>query len=125
VDIQSTETSGSDTAVSSTSPIIVPEENAIEARAHSLMLDLAQGRVDRDNLAPDASETFTLQALSDIRQSLAPLGDLERVKLDSTQLRGGSKHYALTLIYQHRRLQVAEYDLANGKIEQFLIDDKR
>jgi hypothetical protein len=87
-------------------------------------LDLVQGRIDRDDLAPDASATFTLQALNDIRQSLEPLGDLERVKLDSTQLRGGTKHYALTLIYQHRQLQVAEYDLANGKIEQFLIDDK-
>jgi hypothetical protein len=125
VGIKSTETSGSDTAVSSTSPILLPKENAIEARAHRLKLDLVQGRVDRDDLAPDASETFTHQALGDIRQSLAPLGDLERVRLDSTQLRGGTKHYALTLIYQHRRLQVAEYDLANGRIEQFLIDDKR
>jgi hypothetical protein len=76
VDIKSTETSGSDTAVSSTSPIIMPKENAIEARAHRLMLDLVQGRVERDELAPDASKTFTHQALSDIRQSLAPLGDL-------------------------------------------------
>ena len=124
VGIKPTETTGSETAVSSTPPAIMPEENPIEARAHRLMLDLVQGRIDRDDLAPDASATFTLQALNDIRQSLEPLGDLERVKLDSTQLRGGTKHYALTLIYQHRQLQVAEYDLANGKIEQFLIDDK-
>ncbi len=103
----------------------MPNENPIEARAHRLMLDLVQARIDRDDLAPDASETFTHQALSDIRQSLASLGDLERVRLDSTQLRGGTKHYALTLIYQHRQLQVAEYDLANGKIEQFFIDDKK
>jgi hypothetical protein len=53
-----------------------------------------------------------------------PLCDLERVRVDSTQLRGGTKHYALTLIYAHRELQVAEYDLADGKIDQFLIDDK-
>jgi len=124
VGIRPTETYGSDTAVSSTPPADMPTENAIEARARRLMLNVAQGRVDRGDLAPDASETFTHQALSDIRQSLASLGDLERVRLDSTQSRGGAKHYALTLIYQHRTLQVAEYDLADGKIEQFLIDDK-
>ena len=88
------------------------------------MLDLARGRVDRDDFAPDALETFTSEAVNDIRKSLEHLGDLERVRLDSTQLRGGTKHYALTLIYQHRQLQVAEYDLDNGKIEQFFIDDK-
>jgi len=124
IGIQSTETSGADTAVSLTPTAMTPKENAIEARAHRLLLGLAQGRVDRDDLAPDASETFTHQTLNDIRLSLAALGDLERVRLDSTQLRGGTKHYALTLIYQRRKLQVAEYDLADGKIEQFLIDDK-
>jgi D-alanyl-D-alanine carboxypeptidase len=113
-----------DTAVPSKAPAIIPAENAIEARARRLILDLTQGRIDRDDLAPDASETFTHQAVSDMRQSLAPLGDLQQVRLDSTQLRGGTKHYALTLIYRHRQLQVAEYDLADGKIEQFLIDSK-
>jgi hypothetical protein len=29
------------------------------------------------------------------------------------------------LSYQRRKLQVAEHDLADGKIEQFFIDDKR
>jgi D-alanyl-D-alanine carboxypeptidase len=124
VGIKPAQKSGSYTAISITPPAAMPKENAVEARAHKLLLDLAQGRVDRDELAPDASETFTRQAIDDVRKSLEPLGDLERVRLDSTQLRGGTKHYALTLIYQHRQLQVAEYDLANGEIEQFLIDDK-
>ena len=122
VGIKPAEQSGADTAVSFIPSAV--EENAIEARAHRLMLHLAQGLVDRADLAPDASETFTREAINDIRKSLAPLGDLERVKLDSTQLRGGTKHYALTLIYHRRKLQIAEYDLADGKIEQFLIDDK-
>jgi len=124
VGIKSTEKFGIDIAVSSASPASMPKENPIEARAHRLMLDLARGRVDRDDFAPDALETFTSEAVNDIRKSLEHLGDLERVRLDSTQLRGGTKHYALTLIYQHRQLQVAEYDLDNGKIEQFFIDDK-
>lgn len=124
VGIKPAQKSGSDTAISLTSSAPVPTENAVEARAHRLILDIAEGRIDRSDLAPDASETFTREAVNDIRKSLEPLGDLKRVRLDSTQLRGGTKHYALTLIYQHRQLQVAEYDLANGEIEQFLIDDK-
>jgi hypothetical protein len=103
----------------------MPPENAIEARAHRLLVELAQGRVDRNALAPDASEMFTREALDDIHKSLAPLGNLERVRVESTQWRGGTKHYALTLSYRQRKLQVAEYDLADGKIEQFFIDDKQ
>jgi D-alanyl-D-alanine carboxypeptidase len=124
VGIKPTETPGPDKAVPSKASATIPAENAIEARAHRLISDLTHGRLDRGDLAPDASETFTDQAVSDIRQSLAPLGDLQKVRIDSTQLRGGAKHYTLTLIYRHRQLQVAEYDLADGKIEQFLIDDK-
>jgi CubicO group peptidase (beta-lactamase class C family) len=114
-------------AMSNTAPIetsLPPQENAVEARARRLILDLGRGRVDVNDLSPDAVETFSPQAVSDIRQSLAPLGVLERVRLDSTQSRGGTKHYALTLLYRGRRLQVAEYDLPDGKIEQFFIDDK-
>ena len=125
VGIKPGDTSRSDTQVSSTPRAPMPKENAIEARAHRLMLDFAQGHVDRDDLAPDALATFTPEAVDDIRRSLAPLGDLQQVRLDSTQLRGGTKHYALTLVYQHRQLQIAEYDRLDGKIEQFLIDDKR
>lgn len=124
VGIKPVEPPGSDTAISSKAPAGIPVENAIETRAHRLILDLTQGRVNRDDLAPDAKETFTHQAVSDIRRSLAPLGDLQQVRLDSVQLRGGTKHYALTLIYRRRQLQIAEYDLADGKIEQFLIDGK-
>ena len=99
-------------------------ENTIETRARKILLQLAAGTIGRSDLAPDASAMFTSQALSDIRRSLAQLGELERVKLDSTVLRGGTRHYALTVFYQKRTLEVAEYDRSDGKIEQFFIDDK-
>jgi CubicO group peptidase (beta-lactamase class C family) len=99
-------------------------EGNVEKRARGLLLELARGRIDRKELAPDAQETFTPAAIRDIRKTLAACGILERVRLDSMQLRGGAKHYALTLMYERRRLQVAEYDRADGRIEQFLIDDK-
>jgi D-alanyl-D-alanine carboxypeptidase len=102
----------------------LPAENAVETRAHRLLLDLSEGVVDRSEFAPDALKTFTKQSLNDIRQSLAPLGKPRRVRLDSTQLRGGTKHFALTIIYKQRRLQIAEYDREDGRIEQFMIDEK-
>jgi D-alanyl-D-alanine carboxypeptidase len=100
------------------------QENNVEDRAHRIVSDLTQGKVDRSEFAPDAIATFTPQAVSDIRTSLAPLGPLERVRLDSTTNRGGTQHHALTLIYPHRELQIAEYDLPDGTIEQFMIDSK-
>jgi D-alanyl-D-alanine carboxypeptidase len=124
VEIRRVDNSGSNPTVFSAPPILIPKENAIEARAHKLVADLVKGRIDRDDLGPDALATFTPDAVSDIRESLAPLGELQRVRLDYTQLRGGTKHYALTLVYLHRELQVAEYDLTSGKIEQFFIDAK-
>jgi len=99
-------------------------ENPIETRARKIMLQLAAGTIDRSELTPDASAMFTAQALGDIRRSLAQLGELERVKLDSTALRGGTKHFALTVFYQKRTLQIAEYDTSDGKVEQFFIDGK-
>jgi CubicO group peptidase (beta-lactamase class C family) len=99
-------------------------ENAIESRARRLVTDLAHGRVDHADFSPDALAVFTPEAVRDIQESLAPLGELRRVRLDSTQLRGGTSHHALTLLYAKRTLQIAEYDLPDGKIAQFFIDDK-
>ncbi len=98
-------------------------ENAVEARARKIMMALAQGTVDREALAPDAVASFTPIAVSDIRASLARLGRLRRVTLVSTQKRGGMAHHALKLAYELGSLQVAEYDLPSGKIEQFFIDE--
>jgi D-alanyl-D-alanine carboxypeptidase len=100
------------------------DENTVETRAHRIVNDLTQGKVDRSEFAPDANATFSRQAVSDIRSSLAPLGPLERVRLEATTSRGGTKHHALTLIYPHRQLQIAEYELPDGTIEQFMIDTK-
>jgi CubicO group peptidase (beta-lactamase class C family) len=98
-------------------------ENPQEARARALLTQLAQGRIDRTQLTPEAATVFTSQALRDIEQSLQPLGNLERVTLDSASLRGGTTHLALTAKFQWRTLQIAEYDLPNGTIQQFMIDD--
>jgi hypothetical protein len=103
----------------------MPKENAIEARAHRLLLDLARGRVDRDDLALDASEVFPRQAINDIRQNLASLGNLERVRLDSTQSRGGAKHYALTLVYQSGNCKLRSMTLPVEKSSSSLSTTKR
>jgi len=114
---------GSDSASTATGAL-QSAENPIETRARKIMLQLTTGTIDRSELTRDASATFTAQALGDIRRSLAPLGELQRVKLDSTALRGGTKHFALTVFYQKRTLEIAEYDTSDGKVEQFFIDGK-
>jgi len=114
---------GSDSASTATGAL-QSAENPIETRARKIMLQLTTGTIDRSELTRDASATFTAQALGDIRRSLAPLGELQRVKLDSTALRGGTKHFALTVFYQKKTLEIAEYDTSDGKVEQFFIDGK-
>jgi|SRR5579872_832571 len=104
------------------SPLPPVAESSIESRAHTLLLDLAHGIIDRSQLAPDAAQMFTSRALNDIRHSLVPLGRLKTVKLQSTELRGGMKHYALMATYELSTVQIAEYDLSDGRIEQFFID---
>jgi D-alanyl-D-alanine carboxypeptidase len=114
----------SDRVAVSTPEDSVTKEDPIAARAHRLAAGLALGQLHREHLAPDALASFSPQAMRDLRASLAPLGELQSVRVDSAQVRGGTKHYALTLVYPHRELQVAEYDLEDGRIEQFMIDSK-
>jgi CubicO group peptidase (beta-lactamase class C family) len=105
------------------SPIPQPRADTPQARrAVALLQQLQHGAIDTTQLAADAAASFTPQVLADIRQSLSGLGALQQVTLTSTTHRGGTIHYALTVTYALRRLQIAEYDLPNGRIEQFLID---
>lgn len=100
----------------------VVAEEPQEKRVQTLLEELGRGSVDRSQLTKNASDVFTPQALSDIRETLLGLGPLKSVALTSGSLRGGMTHYAFTIKYAMRTLQVAEYDLPDGKIEQFMID---
>ena len=104
-------------------PLAIQPENSEESRARSMLEQLRSAKIDRSILSRDASETFTPQALHDIRQSLLPLGRLQSVKLDSSQSRGGMKHFAFTVKYEMKSFQISEYDLPDGRIEQFMLDD--
>jgi CubicO group peptidase (beta-lactamase class C family) len=89
------------------SPIPQPRADTPQAqRAVALLQQLQHGAIDTTQLTPDATASFTPQVLADIHQSLSGLGALQQV----------------TVTYALRRLQIAEYDLPDGRIEQFLID---
>jgi hypothetical protein len=92
------------------------------ARARAILLGLAHSELDRSQLTPEANAVFTPQAMEDIRDSLAGLGRLLGVTLDSRQERGGARHFALTATYEFGALDIAEYDTAEGKVQQFFID---
>lgn len=100
-------------------------EAPAEKRIRQVLAGLGDGSIDRTQLSADASEMFTPQALRDIQTGLAGLGALLHVKLTYTQYRGGTTHYTFTADYELRSLQVDEYVLPNGKIEEFFLDAAR
>ena len=92
------------------------------AHAKLILEGLAQGTIDRGQLTPEAAAVFTPQAMEDIRDSLAGLGRLLNVRVDSQEIRGSASHLALTARYEFGSLDIAEYDTPEGKIQQFFID---
>ena len=111
-----------DTMLGMAPTVAVVAEKPPEKRVQTLLEALSLGSIDQSQLTKNAADVFTPHALSDIRETLLGLGPLRSVTLTSTSWRGGMTHYAFTIKYAMRTLQVAEYDLPDGKIEQFMVD---
>lgn len=103
-------------------PLTAAANTPQEQRVARILDELTDGHIDASQFSANALAVFTPQALLDIRTSLLGLGPLKSVKLTSTSFRGGMTHYAFTISYAMRTLQVAEYDLSNGQIEEFMLD---
>jgi D-alanyl-D-alanine carboxypeptidase len=97
-------------------PLAAPEQQAIEVY-HGLQ----QGRINRTLLAPNLSDYFTPEALSDFQNSLAPLGEPLSFHQSSTELRGGMTFRAFRIVYPGKRLTLTTYTYPDGKLEQYLI----
>ena len=61
------------------------------------------------------------QALKDFAGSLAPLGTPRELKMTSSGLRGGMRNRVFRARLENTNLLISEYDLPDGKIEQFLV----
>jgi D-alanyl-D-alanine carboxypeptidase len=97
-------------------PATAPEQQAID-----IFRGLQQGRIDRGLLAPNLSDYFTPEALSDFQTSLAPLGEPLSFRQASTELRGGMTFRAFQIVYPGKRLELTTYTYPDGKLEQYLI----
>jgi len=97
-------------------PLSAPEQQALD-----IFRGLQQGRIDRSLLAPNLSDYFTPQAVSDFQSSLAPLGEPLNLRQTNEELRGGMTFRAFDITYPGRRLVLTTYTYADGKLEQYIV----
>ncbi|HUD12338.1 MAG TPA: serine hydrolase domain-containing protein [Terracidiphilus sp.] len=97
-------------------PLTAPELQAID-----IYRGLQQGRIDRTLLAPNLSDYFTPEALTDFQSSLAPLGEPLSFHQGGEQLRGGMTFRRFQIVYPDRHLTLTTYTYPDGKLEQYLI----
>ena len=101
--------------------VAVYPPNDAEKQAIAMFQGLQQGRIDRSQLAPNLSDYFTAEALTDFRESLALLGEPLTFRQTSNDLRGGMTFRGFEIVYPGKRLRLTTYTYPNGKLEQYLI----
>lgn len=105
-----------------TAAVSTPEQDSANAAAvRAVLTSLLDGKLDRSHLTEDTSFYFTPETAEDYEASLAPLGDLQDVKQNAAQLRGGMVFRSYTLTFQNGKAALTTYTQPDGKIEQFLI----
>jgi CubicO group peptidase (beta-lactamase class C family) len=92
------------------------------ARVRGVIEGLRKGRIDRALFTSNADFYFTATALTDIRNSLAPLGALKSVVMTSQSLRGGMTHRSYRVEFGKRNLALNIYVMPDGKFEQFMVE---
>jgi D-alanyl-D-alanine carboxypeptidase len=92
-----------------------------EKQAIDIYHGLQNGTIDRSLLAPNLSDYFTSEAISDFQSSLGPLGDPLSFHQTATQLRGGMTFRVFSIVYPGKRLTLSTYTYPDGKLEQYLI----
>jgi CubicO group peptidase (beta-lactamase class C family) len=108
--------------------VFVPEDKAPPDsdthRVQAVLEGLQRGRIDRGLFSANANTYFSAVALRDCRTSLGPLGKLKSVTPVGENLRGGMTHRSYRAQFARKALNLNLYLLADGKYEQFLIEDQ-
>jgi CubicO group peptidase (beta-lactamase class C family) len=104
-------------------PLAAESSNATaeEKQALAIYRGLQQGKIDRSLLAPNLSDYFTAEALSDFQKSLGSLGEPISLRQTSSDLRGGMTFRAFEIVYPEKKLELTTYTYPDGKLEQYLI----
>jgi CubicO group peptidase (beta-lactamase class C family) len=95
-------------------------ENA-EQQARLIFQDLQRGRIDRTRFTDNANYYFTDAALREMAAGLKRLGKPRAFTQVSRIERGGMTGRFFEVQFARRKLEVAQYTLPNGKIEQYLV----
>jgi len=106
------------TAVVTTSK---PEETQLKA----IMSGLQDGKINRALCTEDANYYFSKETMEDFASSLKPLGAVTEVKKQSESLRGGMTYRSFEVGFAGGdSVTVSTYTMANGLLEQLLVEGK-
>jgi len=94
---------------------------AAEAQAKQILVGLQHGRLDISRLTENAKFYFSKETIGDFASSLAPLGEIKSVTMDSEELRGGMTFRAFNVAFATKSARLTTFTLPDGKIEQFLV----
>jgi hypothetical protein len=94
------------------------------AQVRAILAALQKGRIDRALFTENASGYFSEAALRDSKTSLGALGKLQSVTAVSEGLRGGMVHRGYRAQFTRKTVSLNIYLLADGKYEQFLVEDQ-
>jgi CubicO group peptidase (beta-lactamase class C family) len=103
-------------------PVTSNGTSPAEAQVRTMVNGLEDGKLDRSALTPDCSYYFSEQTVGDFQSSLKPLGPVTEVKQTREALRGGMTLRVFEVSFKAKKVNVITYTMADGKLEQFLVD---
>lgn len=102
-----------------------PPPDTLAPELKSILIGLQQGHIDRSLFTPDTNDYFNVDALSDFKSTLAPLGTITTIIRTYTHQRGGMTGAIYRVTWSSgTSITVSTYTQPDGKIEQFLITGK-
>jgi len=91
-------------------------------QARRIFTDLQKGQIDRKLFSPNANAHFSKQTIADFASSLGDIGAPTEFVQVNQNLRGGMTFRAFRFKCGERTLELTTRTLANGQIEQYLIE---
>jgi D-alanyl-D-alanine carboxypeptidase len=101
-----------------------PDAARQEEQAEAIFAGLQKGKIDRAALTDNCNSYFTDQALKDFGDSLAPLGAPTEFTQTSKSDRGGMTFRLFEVHFAQKTLEVLEFIMPDGKIEQYQVATK-
>ena len=95
-----------------------------EDQSQAIFAGLQQGKIDRALFTDNCNSYFTEQALKDFGDSLGPLGTPTEFTQESRLERGGMTFRRFEVHFPRKTLEVLEFIMPDGKIEQYQVATK-